>query len=192
MLKLQALLERRHMLKSTMRSIQPLFLALPLLLLACGRQLASARLQEHERVREYHARNYTWPLPHYVPDTPGWRKLHEHRFRQIAEIKDSRQRYEGYVQAINTALVAPNFTEYGFGLVRAPDDLMEDLRQGIRDGLAQGPGIESEIDVIETPLPSWFINRPDLTQRVLNELQFYPETWSNTELTPWGGKCWLS
>jgi len=150
-------------------------------------QVATARLIEEERIQEYHARNYTWPLPYYVPDTPGWRKLHQHRFRQLVEIADKRQRYEGFVQTMNMALVAPNFTEYGFGLARAPDDLMVALRQGVRDGLAKGPRTEVDIDVIETPLPSWFIDRPDLTKRVLDELQLYPETWSDTELTPWGG-----
>ena len=144
-------------------------------------------LSEVDRVAEYHKRNYTWPLQHFVPDTPGWRRLNEHRFRQIAEIRDPGNRYEGYMQTINMALVAPNFTEYGFGMVRAPDELMEDLRQGIRDGLRNGPRTEHDIEVIETVQPSWFIDRPDLTQRVLKELQLYPETWANTELTPWGG-----
>lgn len=148
--------------------------------------VCAAGLKEHERVAEYHKRNYTWPLDRFVPDTPGWRRLNEHRLRQIAEIPNQKDRYEGYMQAINMALVAPNFTEFGFGLARAPDDLMEALRQGIRDGLEKGPRVEKEIEVIDTAEPSWFIDRPDLTQRVLKELQLYPETWAKTELTPWG------
>ncbi len=157
------------------------------LLVAFGAAVVCGALNEDERVREYLARNYTWPPQTYVPNTPGWRRLNEHRFRQVAEIPTSRERYEAYVQTVNMAFLAPNFTEYGFGLVRAPDDLMEALRQGIRDGLAQGPRTEAVIDVIDTVEPSWFIDRPDLTKRVLRELQLYPETWANTELTPWGG-----
>jgi hypothetical protein len=142
-------------------------------------------LQEHERVAEYHKRNYTWPIQRFVPNTPGWRRLNEHRLRQIAEIRNSKDRYEAYVQTIQMAMLAPNFTEYGFGLVRAPDDLMDALREGIRDGLEKGPRTEREIEVIDTAEPSWFIHRPDLIKRVLEELQIYTETWANTELTPY-------
>lgn len=161
-------------------------LTVALLLIFESTSVAGAGLVESERVQEYHARNYTWPPSKYVPETAGWRRLHEHRFRQVEEISDSKDRYEAYLQTINMAFLAPNFTEYGFGLVRAPDDLMEALRQGIRDGLAKGPRTEAQIEVIDTVEPSWFIDRPDLTKRVLNELQLYPETWANTELTPWG------
>lgn len=71
----------------------------------------------------------------------------------------------------------------GFGLARAPDDLMEALRQGIRDGVAKGPRLEGSLEVIEGGQP-WFIDRPDLTKRVLKELQHFPETWVGMELTP--------
>eukprot|EP00536_Pseudo-nitzschia_multiseries_P008952 jgi/Psemu1/66768/estExt_Genemark1.C_2380036 len=144
--------------------------------------VAVGRLQETERVAEYHARNYTWPPQVFSPNTPGWRNLMEHRFRQIAEIDDSGQRYEGYVQTLNSAIVAPNFTEHGFALARAPDDLMETLRKAIRDGVAAGPRLEPDVEVIDGDTP-WFIDRPDLTKRVLEELQHYPEAWVNVELT---------
>lgn len=150
-------------------------------------------LVEHERIQEYHARNYTWPLrpERFIPNTPGWIKLAEHRLRQVEEIRNPKDRYEAYVQAVSMAVVAPNFTEFGFGLVRAPEELMEALRQGIRDGLAEGPATEVKIDVIDTAEPSWFIERPDLTERVMNELQVYAETWANMDLTPHTGACIL-
>jgi hypothetical protein len=136
---------------------------------------ASAQLIEVERKKEYLARNYTWPLPFesYVPRTKGWKDLMEHRFRQVAEIDDNDMRYEGYIQTLNAAVVAPNFTQYGWGLARAPDDLMEALRKGIHDGVAAGPKLEEPVEVIEGDQP-WFIDRPDLTQRVLKQLQHYP------------------
>jgi hypothetical protein len=126
---------------------------------------AHGALLEEERVVEYRARNYSWPVEHYVPDTPGLKMLYDHRFRQIAEIEDRDLRYEGYIQTINAALMAPNFTEYGFGLARAPDDLMQALRAGVRKGIQDGPRLERKIKVIEGDQP-WFIDRPDLTQRV--------------------------
>ena len=126
--------------------------------------LVDGRLSEEDRLQEYRKRHYTWP-PKYVPNTEGWKKLFDHRFRQVAEIDDRGKRYEGYLQSINAAVVAPNFTEYGFGLTRAPDDLMVELRQGIRDGLAKGPRLENKVEVIDGDQP-WFIDRPDLTQLV--------------------------
>jgi ShK domain-like len=60
---------------------------------------------------------------------------------------------------------------------------MEALRTAIREGVAAGPEEEYFIPVIGGPRP-WFIKRPDLTNRVLHELQHYAETWSNMPLTP--------
>jgi hypothetical protein len=126
-----------------------------------------AALDEEERLVQYHLRNYTWPPQHYVPDTPGWKNLYEHRFRQISEIDSSSKRYEAYVQSVNAAYVTPNFTEYGFGIARAPEDLMQTLREGIRKGLDEGEyRLEKSVEVIEGTDTPWFIDRPDLTQRV--------------------------
>lgn len=143
--------------------------------------VTDAMLIEAERVAEFYARNYTWPPQKFTPDTIGWRNLMEHRLRQVAEIDDPGERYEGYVQTLNAAIVAPNFTEHGFALARAPDNLMEALRKGVRDGVAAGPRLEPDVDVIDGD-PPWFVHRPDLTRRVLKELQHFPETWVDMEL----------
>lgn len=140
-------------------------------------------MPEEERLVEYNKRNYTWPLPNYVPDTPGWKRLMDERFRQVARLPDKDARYEGYVQTINAAYMVPNFTEHGFGLTRAPADLAADLRQAIRDGLPTAD-YEEPINEIDAPLKPLFIQRPDLTARVLRELQPYVEAWSGIELTP--------
>jgi hypothetical protein len=109
----------------------------------------------------------------------------EHRLRQVQEIDNQRERYEGFIQTLNAAIVAPNFTQYGWGLAKAPDELMEALRKGIRDGVAQGKQREEgSIEVIDGELTPWFIDRPDLTKRVLTELQSFPETWVGMELQP--------
>lgn len=144
--------------------VSKLFLYSLLGLIASPAGKVDGRLVEDERIQEYHKRGFSWP-PKYVPSNPGWKALFDHRFRQVAEIDDTTKRYEGYLQSINAAVVAPNFTEYGFGLARAPDDLMQALRQGIRDGLKEGPQLERSVEVIDGDQP-WFISRPDLTQRV--------------------------
>jgi len=138
---------------------------------------------EEERVLRYHQLNHTWPPEKYIPETPGWRKLFEHRLRQVAEIKDRSDRFEGLAQSLSAGVLQQNFTEHGFGLARAPEPLMEDLRRAIREGIAKGPRLESRINAITDPRP-WFIDRPDLTRRVLDELQDYPEAWTGFPLTP--------
>lgn len=163
-------------------------LLLTLLVLGWSPRPSEASLNENERVKEYHARNYTWPIEEFHPKTPGWKRLFEHRLRQVTEIDNKKERYEGFIQVLNAGVLAPNFTEFGFGLARAPEDLMIALRQGIRDGLEKGPREEKHINVIEGDHLPWFIDRPDLTDRVLDELQHYPETWANIELTPHNGK----
>lgn len=123
----------------------------------------SAQLIESERLAEYERRHYVWPpmASEYKPATPGWKALMEERFAQVAEIDtDSGDRYEGYMQTISAALIAPNFTEHGFGLARCPDDLIQALRKGIRDGLEQDELDEEPYDeAIDAPNPPWFINR---------------------------------
>jgi hypothetical protein len=142
------------------------------------------QLIEAERIAAYHERNYTWPLTTYVPNTPGWKALIEERFGQVAEVESSGMRYDGYIQLMNTALLVPNFTQHGFGLARCPDDLLGALQQGIRDGIPTA-GLEPTIGAIDTPHGSLFIDRPDLTLRVLQELRHYAETWAQMPLTPY-------
>lgn len=138
---------------------------------------------EEERIRRYHELNHTYPPEQYIPDTPGWRKVYEHRLRQVEEIEDQQERFEGFAQTLNAGILQKNYTEHGFGLARAPEPLMEDLRRAIREGVEAGPRLESHINAITEPRP-WFIDRPDLTKRVLDELQEYPEEWAGFPLTP--------
>lgn len=59
-----------------------------------------------------------------------------------------------------------NFTEFGFGLAKAPTSLTEALQEGIHGGLERGEHrFESAVEVIEGDRP-WFIDRPDLTKKV--------------------------
>ena len=155
------------------------FILIVLLILAT----TGGQLVETERLEEYRKRGYTWPIQNYVPNTPGWKKLMNQRFAQVEQIQDSGDRYEGYIQTINSALLVPNFTEHGFGIARCPDDLIRDLREGIREGV-KNPKFESNVSVIDGPRP-WFIYRPDLTRRVLHELRNYAETWSGVQLKPY-------
>lgn len=142
-------------------------------------------LDESYRVEE-HLKRYSgeWPPAKYVPDTPGWKKLMDERLQQVAEIDDLERRYEGYMQTVTPALTAPNFTEFGFGLVKAPAELTEALREGVMGAWKEGKArLEHEVEVIEGP-QCLFVDRKDLTRRVLTELQSYTETWAGMPLTP--------
>ena len=62
---------------------------------------------------------------------------------------------------------------------------MQELRNAIRNGLAEGKArLEGKIEVIDAPENPLFIDRPDLTARVLRELHPYVEAWSGVELIP--------
>jgi hypothetical protein len=139
-------------------------------------------LTELDRLSEYRKRNYTYPLTDFTPNTPGWKRLMNERLAQIAEIDSEPARYEGYYQVVHAATLAPNFTEYGFGLAKCPDDLLHALQQGIHDGLPNA-GYEEESDAINAPNLPWFITRPDLTERVQRELHSYTEEWVGFPLT---------
>lgn len=141
------------------------------------------RLTEQQRVEQYHRRGYKWPIEDFVPNTTGWKDLMESRFRQVEEIENSGKRYEGFIQTTHSAFLVPNFTEHGFGLARCPQELTEALRKGIRDGLPTARH-ENKLECIDGP-QALFIDRPDLTNRVLSELQNYAEEWSDMELTPY-------
>jgi hypothetical protein len=167
-----------------MRIIHSTTFLLFLLLITVASAAKHKGLVESERIQEYHNRNYSWPIENYMPRTPGWKKLMESRFAQVAELSNMTDRYQGYIQTLYSASLVPNFTEHGFGLARCPEKLINDLRKGIRDGVRdEAYGYEPKDYVIDGPTP-WLIHRPDLTRRVLDELRNYAETWAGVELTP--------
>ena len=198
--------ERRHRQQrqqwNMMFNYRPFLLSLLLLLLlllSCcviiHSKAEELSQREIDRLVEYNKRNYTWPIPKFVPNTLGWRKLYDHRLRQVSEITDNQQRYEGYAQTLSSCLIAPNYTTWGFGVVRAPHDLMVELKQAIHeeldkyrdnDGNLQEDLIPTEpgIHSIEGSKEPWFMQRPELTNKVLHELLPYVETWAKIELLP--------
>jgi hypothetical protein len=141
-----------------------------------GRWVPSlAAITELERLEGYHARNYSWPPPKYVPDTPGWTELKARRFTQIANMGSAGDRYQGYATMIKSGFLIANFTELGFGLARAPEEMTALLRKGLFDGLsAVRP--EKQLMSYLGPKP-WYIDRPDLGVHILMKLKQYAEAW---------------
>jgi hypothetical protein len=57
-------------------------------------------LNEEDRINEYNARGYTWPLNEVNPNTDGWRKLVYRRMQQLDSVEDLGERYNGWIQTI--------------------------------------------------------------------------------------------
>jgi hypothetical protein len=88
------------------------------------------------------------------------------------------------MQAISSALVQPNFTENGWGLTRAPQPIVDELKKKLHDNIADAP-MEGRINVIENesedtrPL---FIRNYELNRKVLDELRPMHEEWAGVDL----------
>jgi hypothetical protein len=72
------------------------FYLLPVCILAMA--AISHGMTEMERMDE-HFKRYgdDWP-PEYIPNTPGWKKIMDKRFRQVLEVDDRGQKYDGFIQ----------------------------------------------------------------------------------------------
>jgi hypothetical protein len=65
------------------------------------------------------------------------------------------------------AFLAPNFTETGIGLVKAPEDLTATLQAAIRKAIRTGKTRkEHAVKAIGGPNGCLFVDRPDLTAKV--------------------------
>jgi len=139
-------------------------------------------MSEEDRMREYHLRNYTWPLPEVKPNTEGWRKIFDRRWKQIERIEDSNERYNGWVQAMSASIVQPNFTENGWGLTQAPKALVKELKDALHAGLPTAT-TENKVDVIEGDIAArpLFV-RTGLNKKVLDTLKPMHEDWAGVEL----------
>jgi len=142
-----------------------------------------AQYNEEYRQEMYAKRGHEFPFKKYVPDTPGWRRLMDQRFDQVRALTDSQMKWDGWIQTANSAVTAPNFTEFGWGLTQAPDLLTMDIRQAIYDGYPNARS-EGKVDVIAGPNKPLFIDAPHLNRRALKELQPILEAWSGVELVP--------
>ena len=160
-------------------------LASTLLILATLFIGSSEALSEPERMEKYHERGYEWPLPEVVPNTPGWRKLMDRRFEQMTEtMSGSNHRYNAWLSVIASALVQPNYTENGWGLTRAPEYLVEELKQKLYDNLDTAP-LETKVNVIESDTEAaqpLFIENRELNDKILRDLKPMHEEWSGLDL----------
>eukprot|EP00545_Synedropsis_sp_CCMP1620_P012085 CAMPEP_0119014124 /NCGR_PEP_ID=MMETSP1176-20130426/9367_1 /TAXON_ID=265551 /ORGANISM="Synedropsis recta cf, Strain CCMP1620" /LENGTH=346 /DNA_ID=CAMNT_0006967265 /DNA_START=29 /DNA_END=1069 /DNA_ORIENTATION=+ len=151
-------------------------------LLLCLFTSVSAMLNEEERLKGYHARNYTWPIEEFSPNTEGWRRSSLRRMAQVERITGRVQRTDGWMSVLSATLVTPNFTENGFGLTRAPQGLVDELKERLHSGLPNAK-TENYINVLEGDQLPLFVPAGALSWKVLNELKPVHEEWSGVSLT---------
>lgn len=157
---------------------------------ALSSQIAHGQYIETERVEEYHKRGYSWPPQEYVPNTPGWSAIMKKRQRQMAGIDDWLGRYNGYLQFTSQSIIAPNFTEHGWGLTRAPQDIVDKLKASLHNGLPTAKEEEDKVGrtVIEgsANATNWqrplFIPQVALNDEVLQRLKPMHEAWAGIPL----------
>ena len=126
--------------------------------------------EELHRREEYNRRGYVWPLTATMPNTRGWRQTMLYRIAQVQRMEDSEDRYTGWMQLMPSVLVHPNFTEHGWGLTRAPEYLMEELRASLYNGIATSYEEEDE-SIDDGELHPLFIEQEELNQKVLETLK---------------------
>lgn len=72
----------------------------------------------------------------------------------------------------------------GWGLTRAPEALVEELKKKLHDNIATAPH-EKDVEVIENEVhaPPLFIENEELNKKVLDTLKPMHEEWAGIELT---------
>jgi hypothetical protein len=120
--------------------------------------------------------------------------------RQVERIKESNDKYNGWLAFITSAIVASNYTDNGWGLTRAPEHITRRLQErlyatlGGEDGeggntgpIGAGTRKEHFINVIEAgdhARPIMIPGGRDDNDEILREMQPMFEWWSGIDLRP--------
>jgi len=118
-----------------------------------------------------------------VPDTPGWDRLMRRRIRQVeaSDGQSKQDKYDMWVVALESALVVPNFTEYGWAVTKAPEHLTREMQSTLRHQFeSQYP--EGHDPAIVGDYPTTLVDMPELIDRALHQILPYAEAWSGVPL----------
>jgi hypothetical protein len=167
------------------------YYSVALISLLGARSSSGIALYENERAEEYEKRNHTWPpkFDEYRPNTDGWRKIYQRRLRQVDRLTSDENSYNGYMNAITSGLVTANYTQYGWGLTRAPQEMWNQLNEILQRGI-EDPSLfvqEEQEDAIETRSEQFrpqMLDLHGLNEKILHSLQPLLEAWSGVSLIP--------
>lgn len=160
-------------------------------LLQSSHDLFVHSMAEDYRLEQRQKHGYQWPLPHMVPNTPGWRRIMNRRFEQISRLKNREDKWNAWVAVMTSAFTATNYTENGWGLTRAPSHITERLQRRLNATLAEkgildGGHKEHYVPVIEAEdhaRPIMIMDTAD-NRAILNEMKPFFEWWAGIDLLP--------
>jgi len=158
----------------------------PLLCLCSGQ---SSKWSEEDRVASFKERGYVWPPPQLKPETPGWRRLFERRYQQVAAMENAATKYDAWLLTVGSSIVSHNFTETGWAMTRAPEEAVDLLKTQLHLGLSQATLESAEMCRrmglrFDEENPPVFIENREMNERILKELLWMHEAWSGQELVP--------
>lgn len=120
-----------------------------------------------------------------TPNTPGWVELMTRREKQLRRLTILDQRWDGFQDWAQSALVVPNYTRLGFELRETPASVHEKLQEQLVKGLARArwETYGANVKPLLWPQPK-FIDLGRVWQDVLHELQPLHEEWGGVKLVP--------
>ena len=114
----------------------------------------------------------------------------ERRFRQVDRLTSRENSYNAYYNSVGCGLVTPNYTEFGWGLMRGPESTWKELYDFLHERLPtltrqEGSEAAIETDPNHRPLYAPISNLSNMrATKILKELQPILEAWSGIELVP--------
>ena len=148
-------------------------------------------IPDEERRAGFAARNYSWPIPDgkIVPNTPGWDRIMRRRIRQVEALQGQQKmdKYDAWVVTLESALVVPNFTQYGWAVTKAPADLTREIQEALRDGFSAARLEGDDPAIVGDHPASWVDLPPELVGKALHSLLPYNEAWAGVPLKPQSG-----
>jgi hypothetical protein len=158
-----------------------IFVMLSFLQLFYFRNIIARRLSEDERIQQWRERN-TWP-PQWQEESEGYRANQARREKEIMQLTGAQERWENWMQFTQGQMV-PKFTEKGFELVKAPEQVYKLLREAVDEGMQNWDNLpyEDAGDGIFGDLRPKFIDIGRIAWHIADMLKEYHEQWSGLEL----------
>ena len=104
---------------------------------------------------------------------------------QVQQMPEMRDRYTGWTGVITQAIVAPNFTETGFHISKAPSHVVDILKKSIANNI-QTAKREYLYEHIDGNSPHWesplLLYQQNVSKYILGELRPSLEEWAGVKL----------
>ena len=131
-----------------------------------------------------HKQKWSTGLPPIRPNTTGWVKLMVAREQQLRRLtKDVQQRWDGFMDLMQSSRIVPNFTRSGFEKRRTLPMVHEKLSSRLLGGLAAAADEQLGISgLLITPQTKFVPLTPNEEEVILKQLQPMHEEWGGVDL----------